>query len=87
MFSCCIFTESVYDDQQYSVYRYRLSETLSAASCYLTVDNLREYIISSNDKNTAETLTWEQDFVQRFSLYLESNYSAFQLAAYRFLLK
>lgn len=86
--SCCTSTESVVcGDHQFSLCRYRLSETLSSACCYLTVDNLKEYITSSTDENTVKTLSWEEDFVQRFTPYLESNYSALQLAAYRLLLK
>ena len=86
MTSCFTSTESVVsDDRQFSLCRYRLSETLSSASCYMTVENLKEYITSSTDESTASN--WEEDFVQRFSPYLESNYSALQLAAYRLLLK
>ncbi|CAB3985051.1 E3 ubiquitin- ligase listerin [Paramuricea clavata] len=72
---------------QLSVCHHRLSETLSAACCYLTTDNLKEYITSSTGEKTAECLTWEEDFVRKFLPYLKSNYSAFQLAAYRLLLR
>ena len=86
MTSCFTSTESVVsDDRQFSLCRYRLSETLSSTSCYLTMENLKEYTTSSADESTAST--WEKDFVQRFSPYLESNYSALQLAAYQLLLK
>jgi hypothetical protein len=72
-------------DAQLSVCRHRLSETLSAACCYVTTDNLKEYVTSSTEEKTAGT--WEKDFVRKFVPYLESNYSAFQLAAYLLLLK
>ena len=84
----CIFTDAdISSGRQLSVCHHRLSETLSAACFYVTTDNLKEYITSSTGGKTAECLTWEEVFVRKFLPYLKSNYSAFQLTAYRLVLR
>lgn len=53
----------------------------------MTTDNLKGYVASSSGEKTAEFLTWEEDFVEKFLPCLESNFSPLQLASYRLLLK